>query len=138
MIQHPSTFAPVKSLDRILAHLTVGMIRIYQRHLSPIKGFSCAHRLRHGGLSCSEFGRQAFESEGMAGGWRSLRGRFKECRAAAIALRSGRLLMASDDGTVPQTEASWGRKVATCLLDFAAGITAEVACECCCSAACGG
>lgn len=30
----------------------------YQRYLSPRKGFCCAHRTLHGGLSCSEFGRR--------------------------------------------------------------------------------
>jgi putative component of membrane protein insertase Oxa1/YidC/SpoIIIJ protein YidD len=137
MIPHELLLSPANSLDRILARLTVGMIRIYQRHLSPIKGYSCAHRLHHGGLSCSEFGRRAFEAEGMAGGWRSLRGRFKECRAAAIALRSGRLLMASDDGTVPQTEASWGRRIATGLLDCGGEIGLTCCAEAACSAACG-
>ena len=31
---------------------------IYQKVISPVKGFSCAHRCRHGGLSCSEYVKQ--------------------------------------------------------------------------------
>lgn len=62
----------------------------YQRHLSPRKGFCCAHRVRHGGVSCSEYVKQAVLAEGV---WQALPGirlRFAECKAAVLALRVDR------------------------------------------------
>jgi len=70
-------------LSRSLAFAIAG----YQRHLSPYKGFCCAHRVRHGGVSCSEYVKQAVLAEGL---WRALpdiRRRFAECKAAALAVR---------------------------------------------------
>lgn len=64
-------------------HLILAAILAYQRHLSPRKGFCCAHRVLHGGLSCSESVRQAIATDGL---WRALpvvRARLRACRAAA-------------------------------------------------------
>lgn len=58
----------------------------YQRYISPYKGFCCAHRVKHGGVSCSEYVKQTLLHHGV---WRAIpdvRQRFKECKAAALAL----------------------------------------------------
>lgn len=68
----------------------LAMIAFYQHHLSPHKGFCCAHRVWHGGLSCSESARQAIA---MLGFWRALPGirdRLRACRAAASHLANRR------------------------------------------------
>src|SRR4051794_8100708 len=71
-------------------NLLVRMIELYQRHLSPRKGFRCAHRVAHGGRSCSEFGRRVAARRGMSlSRWSALmRKRFTACAAAAATLRS--------------------------------------------------
>jgi putative component of membrane protein insertase Oxa1/YidC/SpoIIIJ protein YidD len=66
-----------------LEYLAAYLIRLYQRHLSPRKGFSCPHRLLHGGLSCSEYGRQMVLSHGVQSAYRLIRQRLDECRSAA-------------------------------------------------------
>ncbi len=69
-------------LDRI----ALAAIVAYQRHLSPRKGFCCAHRAQHGGLSCSEYARQTLIAYGW---WQTLpllRQRLRACQAAARAL----------------------------------------------------
>ena len=69
-------------LDRI----ALAAIVAYQRHLSPRKGFCCAHRAQHGGLSCSEYARQTRIAYGW---WQTLpllRQRLRACQAAARAL----------------------------------------------------
>lgn len=41
-----------------LRYAIAGAISGYQKHISPRKGYCCAHRALHGGASCSEFGRR--------------------------------------------------------------------------------
>ena len=69
--------------------LAVLAIEGYQKHLSPYKGYGCAHRVLHGGLSCSEFGKQAIQAQGLVGGLVLLHGRFQACHQAALTIRSG-------------------------------------------------
>jgi len=71
----------------MLSHSFAFAITGYQRYLSPYKGFCCAHRVRHGGVSCSEFVRQALLSDGLWRAWPAIRLRFAECKTSALALR---------------------------------------------------
>ena len=71
-----------------LSRFIDALIAAYQRWLSPRKGFRCAHRRRHGGLSCSQFARRAIARAGLGGGWRALRHRFAACAEAAQAMAS--------------------------------------------------
>ena len=60
------------------------LIRLYQHHLSPRKGFRCAYRARHPTrASCSQFARRAIERLGVLPGIRLLRRRFQRCHAAS-------------------------------------------------------
>lgn len=45
---------------KLINKFAVRGINFYQKWLSPHKGYSCAHRQVHGGLSCSEYVKQAF------------------------------------------------------------------------------
>ena len=65
-------------------------IRRYQQHVSPRKGWSCAHRVAHGGDSCSDAVRAIVRRRGIVRGVRPTVQRFVACSAAAS------LLMASD------------------------------------------
>ena len=70
--------------------LALAAITAYQRHLSPRKGFCCAHRVQHGGPSCSEYARQTLTGYGL---WQTvplLWQRLRACREAARALIAGR------------------------------------------------
>ena len=58
--------------------LACRLIEVYQRRLSPLKGFRCA--------SCSEFARRAIERLGVLTGVALLRRRFDKCNRAATAL----------------------------------------------------
>lgn len=58
----------------------------YQRYISPYKGFCCAYRVKHGGMSCSEYVKQALLQHGI---WRAIpiaKQRFGECKLAASAV----------------------------------------------------
>ena len=47
------------------AALAVSAIGFYQQFLSPYKGFRCAHRVRHGRMSCSQFAKRLIQKVGL-------------------------------------------------------------------------
>lgn len=56
----------------------------YQRYISPYKGFCCAYRAKHGGLSCSEYVKQAVLQDGIWHALPTVKQRFKDCKVAAL------------------------------------------------------
>jgi putative component of membrane protein insertase Oxa1/YidC/SpoIIIJ protein YidD len=64
-----------------------GLIGVYQRYISPHKGYRCAYRVHHGGQSCSEFARQAILADGVLEALPAFKQRLIECREAYAALR---------------------------------------------------
>ncbi|UBV45115.1 membrane protein insertion efficiency factor YidD (plasmid) [Deinococcus taeanensis] len=63
----------------VLALTTIGA---YQRHLSPLKGFRCAHAALFGGESCSAAVARIITEHGLAGGRAAIVARFGTCRQA--------------------------------------------------------
>ena len=57
-------------------------IRLYQRHLSPRKGFACAYRIHTGRASCSVLGHRAVSRFGVVGGVIVLLRRLRRCGVA--------------------------------------------------------
>ena len=57
-------------------------VRLYQRHLSPHKGFVCAYRVHTGRCSCSEIGFRAIRRFGVIDGCAVLRERLNLCGVA--------------------------------------------------------
>lgn len=84
-------------VSRPLDALLVGLINFYQTHLSPLKGFRCAHRARHGGPSCSQFVKNAIRRGGATAGWTALKRRAAACRRSFLALK------ADTDSTIEET-----------------------------------
>lgn len=64
-------------------------ISLYQRRLSPLKGYSCAHRVLHGGPSCSQHAKGLILDLGLLSAAHPARERLGECREANEALRAG-------------------------------------------------
>ncbi|SDL66456.1 membrane protein insertion efficiency factor YidD [Tessaracoccus oleiagri] len=64
-------------------------IRAYQRHLSPHKGFTCAHLVAHGGRSCSAAVRAIVAERGVVRGIPDVLARFLACGRAAASLGPG-------------------------------------------------
>lgn len=73
----------------IFSHAVAVAISGYQRHLSPLKGYACAHRVLHGGDSCSQYVKALILEKGPAGAVARVRERFAACRAANESLRAG-------------------------------------------------
>jgi uncharacterized protein len=83
-----------------MANIAIGAIQVYRRHLSPRKGYSCAHNaLRHCG-SCSDFGLKVYRRLGFSTATALMLRRLADCRAdyARIVLMKAR---AEDDQPDP-------------------------------------
>nr|WP_313926652.1 membrane protein insertion efficiency factor YidD [Anabaena sp. FACHB-1237] len=64
----------------------------YQRYISPHKGFRCAHRVLHGGESCSQYVKRQVAENGLKMAFFQARKRFEECKQANQTLREMRFL----------------------------------------------
>jgi putative component of membrane protein insertase Oxa1/YidC/SpoIIIJ protein YidD len=71
----------------IASPLACRLIELYQRHLSPRKGFRCAYGVRTGRSSCSQFGKRAIRRTGIVAGIVLLRRRFHRCHLASQTLQ---------------------------------------------------
>jgi uncharacterized protein len=71
----------------MLDRLALSAIGGYQRHLSPRKGYACAHRVAHGGTGCSGYAKQAIATQGLLRAIPLIRARFSACRDAAKELQ---------------------------------------------------
>ncbi len=65
-----------------LTALALWAIRLYQRWISPRKGFRCAYRAYTGHASCSALGYRAIRRFGVAGGITVLNSRLHKCGVA--------------------------------------------------------
>ena len=62
--------------------MVLAAIVVYQRYLSPLKGFACAYRVHTGRQSCSALGFRAVRRYGAVKGLRVLRRRLYLCGVA--------------------------------------------------------
>jgi putative component of membrane protein insertase Oxa1/YidC/SpoIIIJ protein YidD len=77
------------------------LIRGYQRHLSPRKGFTCAHLVAHGGRSCSAAVRDVVARRGVARGMVPTVLRFVACYRAATMLQQSNVQGVCCCGGIP-------------------------------------
>ena len=61
-------------------NLVVSGITLYQRFISPYKGWRCAYNVRFGGESCSAYGKRVISESGVFFGGLLLEQRFRACR----------------------------------------------------------
>ncbi len=81
---------------RVDVRVSVALIELYQRYISPFKGFRCAYRVATGEASCSEYAKQAIGEHGFWRSLQSIRNRFRQCRHAAT--RLAELTLANQSG----------------------------------------
>lgn len=70
-----------------LRSITMRLIGVYQRYISPRKGYSCAHRIVYGGDSCSEYVKKTLSDKSLFESTLMARQRFKSCNAAHVLSR---------------------------------------------------
>ncbi|MBD2294927.1 membrane protein insertion efficiency factor YidD [Anabaena sphaerica FACHB-251] len=78
----------VSLLDSVARKVGVSAITGYQKHISPHKGFRCAHRVFYGGESCSQYIKRVIAEEGLKAAFVKSRVRFQSCKQANLILRS--------------------------------------------------
>ncbi|MBR8830850.1 MAG: putative membrane protein insertion efficiency factor [Chroococcopsis gigantea SAG 12.99] len=83
------------TFDSLGQQLAISAISTYQQHISPRKGYSCAHRLMHDDLSCSEYVKQQLLHQDLATALSFTLQRFRDCRAASqqLSASSGCLIL---------------------------------------------
>lgn len=74
--------------DALLRRTAASAISFYQHRISPFKGFSCAHRVLHGGDSCSQFVKDLVVEIGPYAAVAPARVRLASCRGANEALQA--------------------------------------------------
>ena len=90
----PTSSGPTSSglaADRLDA-LALRGIRLYQRHISPRKGFRCAHAALHGGETCAAAVARIVREDGLIAGRARIAAQFRSCRAAHDAVHGGSAL----------------------------------------------
>ncbi|QIR37844.1 membrane protein insertion efficiency factor YidD [Tolypothrix sp. PCC 7910] len=78
----------ISPLDLLGRKLSVVAITGYQKHISPRKGFVCAHRVLYGGESCSQYIKRVIAEDGFAALPAKSHQRFQACKEANRILRS--------------------------------------------------
>ncbi len=59
-----------------------GLITLYQRFISPYKGFRCAYGVYYGKGTCSGIVKQIVLTQGLFRGWSAIVSQFRACRCA--------------------------------------------------------
>lgn len=78
-------------MAHFLQNIAVWSIILYQKYISPYKGFSCAHRISLGsGTGCSGYAKKVFARYGLIKGYALLQRRFYDCRWHSLALQQKR------------------------------------------------
>ncbi len=73
----------------IIRRLALGLIRLYQIHVSPRKGFNCPYRELHGELSCSSYVSRLLQTESsFSAVFSESFKRFQDCAGASTQLAS--------------------------------------------------
>jgi putative component of membrane protein insertase Oxa1/YidC/SpoIIIJ protein YidD len=73
-------------LEPLAKKTAINSITTYQHYISPHKGFSCPHRLLHGGDSCSKYVKRMLSEQSLVEAVQSSLQRFKDCAHASTIL----------------------------------------------------
>ncbi|WP_335059842.1 membrane protein insertion efficiency factor YidD [Nostoc sp.] len=76
------------SFEPLAKTMAIDSITAYQKYISPSKGFSCSHRLLHGGDSCSSYVKRMLNEHKLHEAVQSSIKRFQDCAAASKTLTS--------------------------------------------------
>lgn len=66
----------------IMRHFFIFLITLYQKYLSPHKGFNCAYACYHHSLSCSAMVKNIIAEHGVIAGWPLIKQQFVNCHLA--------------------------------------------------------
>ncbi len=78
----------ITSFEPLAKTMAINSIIAYQNLISPRKGFSCPHRLLHGGDSCSDYVKRMLTEQSLTEAVKSSLQRFKNCTNASTILKN--------------------------------------------------
>jgi putative component of membrane protein insertase Oxa1/YidC/SpoIIIJ protein YidD len=87
-IRRVGNFRLLSLVDKSLRSVVIALIGGYQRYLSPIKGYSCTHRIVYGGVSCSEYVKNTLTDKSLFESTLLARQRFRACGIAYTSYKS--------------------------------------------------
>jgi putative component of membrane protein insertase Oxa1/YidC/SpoIIIJ protein YidD len=90
-------FLNTQTLAALPRYTVAGLITAYQTYLSPLKGFSCAHRVLHQGESCSQYVKRTVLERGLSDALPQTRQRFRDCRSAYLTILASQNDQNDDD-----------------------------------------
>lgn len=96
----------------------LSVIGLYQKWVSPIKGFSCAHHIYFGRSTCSVYGKRAISKHGA---WSGVRLIFRRLRACSRVMKTIENEAPEDENPKKKKDEEMGK----CLIAEGMG---EVAC----------
>lgn len=79
---HSLSVRATKEKEVLLNQLAIKAIRFYQQHISPRKGYCCAHNALHQNGSCSSWAISVIESQGALAMASEFGSRIAECAEA--------------------------------------------------------
>ncbi|BAY89484.1 MULTISPECIES: membrane protein insertion efficiency factor YidD [unclassified Tolypothrix] len=78
----------VSTMETLATQAAIASLNIYQKHLSPRKGFSCPHRLLYGSESCSDYVKHILINQDLMTAIKTAPQRFQSCKIAAKTLQT--------------------------------------------------
>lgn len=93
----------------MLAAPASALIGVYQRYVSPYKGFCCAYRVHTKRRSCSTYARAIVERLGVMALASALPRQFRRCKAAYLALMAAAALPGSPSAAPEHKRKWWDR-----------------------------
>lgn len=85
----------------MLTKTAIFSIELYQKHISPHKGFCCAYGVYHDDLSCSAYAKDTISDLGVFRSIDKIRTRFKECKEASKYIQNEYKDMKKDEEIKP-------------------------------------
>ena len=98
----------------MLGPAAASAIGLYQRYVSPHKGFCCAYRVQTGRRSCSAYGKTIASRLGFLALIEALPRRFARCKASFVALASAARSRPAVATSEAEDEQRKGRKDRDC------------------------
>lgn len=80
--------------------LALNTIKIYQKFISPYKGFSCAYKVATNEISCSVYGKKVIKRFGLLTGAKLLNRRFHDCSWCNEQLKNKRKIKENTQSTL--------------------------------------
>lgn len=81
----------------MLKKISLALISLYQKYISPYKGFKCAHGMYTSEITCSSYGKKVISKFGLFTGLKLLNRRFIDCRWSSEKLKKENKINAVSD-----------------------------------------